>query len=156
MVHPAPGRLTLIAIASDHAGFEYKEKLKRVLDELRLEYRDFGAGSAVSCDYPDFAYAAARAVGTGECERGILICGSGIGMDIVANKVENVRSALCANLEMAELSRRHNNANVICIGERLTDWETTEKMVRVWLSTAFDRGGRHERRVDKIHSLTGC
>ncbi len=145
----------MIALASDHAGFEYKEKIKNVLDQLHLEYKDFGAHGEEPSDYPDFAYLAAHAVGTGECDRGILICGSGIGVDIVANKVENVRSALCANLEMAELSRRHNNANVISIGERLTDWDTTEKMVRLWLSTPFE-GGRHERRVNKIHSLTGC
>ena len=145
----------MIALASDHAGFEYKERVKKLLDELHLEYRDFGAHSEEPCDYPDFAYAAAHAVGTGECEKGIFICGSGIGVDIVANKVENVRSALCANLEMAELSRRHNNANVISIGERLTDWNTTEKMVRLWLATPFE-GGRHERRVSKIHNLTGC
>jgi len=145
----------LIALASDHAGFEYKEKLKKILDQLHVEYKDFGAYNDKPSDYPDYAYVAAKAVGAGECEKGILVCGSGIGVDIVANKVENVRSALCANLEMAELSRRHNNANVLSIGERLTDWDTTEKMVRLWLSTPFD-GGRHERRVNKIHTLTGC
>ena len=147
--------MTLIALASDHAGYDYKEKLKTTLDQLHLEYRDFGTYSPEPCDYPDFAYRAARAVGSGECDRGILVCGSGIGVDIVANKIENVRSALCANVEMAELSRRHNNANVLSIGERLTDWDTTEKIVRIWLSTPFE-GGRHERRVNKIHSLTGC
>lgn len=122
---------------------------------MHVEYKDFGAHSDEPSDYPDFAYAAAKAVGTGECDLGILVCGSGIGVDIVANKVENVRSALCANVEMAELSRKHNNANVLSIGERLTDWDTTEHMIRVWLSTPFE-GGRHERRVNKIHSLTGC
>jgi ribose 5-phosphate isomerase B len=145
----------LIALASDHAGFEYKERVKKILDQLHLEYEDFGAHSDAPVDYPDFAYLAAKAVGSGECEKGILICGSGIGVDIVANKVKNVRSALCANLEMAELSRRHNNSNILSIGERLTDWETTEKVVRLWLATPFE-GGRHERRVNKIHSLTGC
>lgn len=145
----------MVALASDHAGFEYKERVKKVLDEMHVEYKDFGAHSDEPSDYPDFAYAAAKAVGTGECDLGILVCGSGIGVDIVANKVENVRSALCANVEMAELSRKHNNANVLSIGERLTDWDTTEHMIRVWLSTPFE-GGRHERRVNKIHSLTGC
>ena len=146
----------MLALASDHAGFHFKEKIKKLLsDELGLEYKDFGTYSDSSCDYPDFAYAAAKAVGTGECENGILVCGSGIGMDIVANKVENVRSALCMTVEMAELSRRHNDANVLSIGERLTDWETAEKMIRVWLSTPFE-GGRHLRRVEKIHSLSSC
>ncbi|MCL4538830.1 MAG: ribose 5-phosphate isomerase B [Bacteroidetes bacterium] len=146
----------MLALASDHAGFHFKEKIKKLLsDELGLEYKDFGTYSDSSCDYPDFAYAAAKAVGTGECEKGILVCGSGIGMDIVANKVENVRSALCMTVEMAELSRRHNDANVLSIGERLTDWETAEKMIRVWLSTPFE-GGRHLRRVEKIHSLSSC
>ncbi len=146
----------MLALASDHAGFHFKEKIKKLLsDELGLEYKDFGTYSGSSCDYPDFAYAAAKAVGTGECEKGILVCGSGIGMDIVANKVENVRSALCMTVEMAELSRRHNDANVLSIGERLTDWETAEKMIRVWLSTPFE-GGRHLRRVEKIHSLSSC
>lgn len=146
----------MLALASDHAGFHYKERIKTLLgDELGLEYKDFGTYSNSSCDYPDFAYAAAKAVGTGECDRGILVCGSGIGMDIVANKVENVRSALCTTVEMAELSRRHNDANVLSIGERLTDWDTAEKMIRVWLSTPFE-GGRHLRRVEKIHSLSSC
>ena len=155
MVQPPRGRLKLIALASDHAGFEYKVKVKKILDQLHLEYKDYGSYSDEPVDYPDFAYAAAKSVGSGESEKGILICGSGIGVDIVANKVENVRSALCANIEMAELSRRHNNANVLSIGERLTDWETTEKIIRVWLASPFD-GGRHERRVGKIHALTGC
>ena len=146
----------MIALASDHAGFEYKEKVKNILNQLHLEYKDFGTDSSEPCDYPDFAYAGARAVGSGECDKGILICGSGIGMDIVANKVENVRSALCANVEMAELSRRHNDANVLTIGERLTSWDVTEKMIRIWLSTPFEGEERHERRVSKIHHLTGC
>ncbi|MGO9481374.1 MAG: ribose 5-phosphate isomerase B [Candidatus Kryptoniota bacterium] len=145
----------MIAIGSDHAGFAYKEKMKKLLDELKLGYKDFGAYNSEPSDYPDFGYVAAKSVGTGECDRGILLCGSGIGMDIVANKVENVRSALCMTLEMAELSRRHNDANVLTIGERLTDWDTTEKIVRIWLSTPFD-GGRHKRRVDKINKLGGC
>jgi ribose 5-phosphate isomerase B len=145
----------MIAIASDHAGYEYKEKIKRILDELKIEYKDFGTYSGEPCDYPDFGYVAAKAVGTGECEKGILVCGSGIGMDMVANKVANVRSALCTSPEMAELSRKHNNANVLAVGGRLIDWDTTEKIVRVWLTTPFE-GGRHERRVDKINRLGGC
>lgn len=146
----------MLALASDHAGFHYKEKIKRLLEEeLHLGYKDFGAYSDASCDYPDYAHSAATAVSTGECDRGIFVCASGIGMDIVANKAQNVRSALCMTVEMAELSRRHNNANVLSFGARLLDWESAEKIIRVWLSTPFE-GGRHERRVQKIHSLSSC
>ncbi len=144
----------MIALASDHAGFELKEKIKILLDEMRLEYKDFGPQSESSCDYPDFAYPAAMAVGKGECERAILTCGSGIGMDMVANKVDGVRSALCGSVEMAELSRRHNDANVLSLGGRLTPWKTAESIIKVWLSTQFE-GGRHQRRVEKIHALSG-
>lgn len=145
----------MIALASDHAGFEYKEKIKKILEDLHLEYKDFGAFDSMSSDYPDYVYPAALAISRGECDRGIMVCGSGIGVDMVANKVKNVRSALCTSVEMAELSRRHNDANVLSIGERLTEWEVVKEMVMVWLNTNFE-GGRHQRRIDKMHSLTGC
>jgi ribose-5-phosphate isomerase (EC 5.3.1.6) len=145
----------MIALASDHAGFEYKEKIKKILEDLHLEYKDFGAFDSMSSDYPDYVYPAALAISRGECDRGIMVCGSGIGVDMVANKVKNVRSALCTSVEMAELSRRHNDANVLSIGERLTDWEVVKEMVMIWLNTNFE-GGRHQRRIDKMHSLTGC
>jgi len=145
----------MIALASDHAGFEYKEKIKKILEDLHLEYKDFGAFDSMSSDYPDYVYPAALAISKGECDRGIMVCGSGIGVDMVANKVKNVRSALCTSVEMAELSRRHNDANVLSIGERLTDWEVVKEMVMIWLNTNFE-GGRHQRRIDKMHSLTGC
>jgi ribose 5-phosphate isomerase B len=145
----------MIALASDHAGFEYKEKIKKILEDLHLEYKDFGAFDSMSSDYPDYVYPAALAISRGECDRGIMVCGSGIGVDMVANKVKNVRSALCTSVEMAELSRRHNDANVLSIGQRLTDWEVVKEMVMVWLNTNFE-GGRHQRRIDKMHSLTGC
>ena len=145
----------MIALASDHAGFQLKEKIKGLLDELHLEYEDFGPDAEKPCDYPDYAYSAAKSVGSGRCDRGILCCGSGIGVDMVANKVSGVRSALCTSVEMAELSRRHNDANVLSLGGRLTAWETAEKIIRVWLTTPFE-GGRHKVRVDKIHSLSGC
>ncbi len=144
-----------IAIASDHAGFKYKEKLKGLLTQLGVTFTDFGTDSDRSCDYPDLGHPAADAVGNGRFEKGILICGSGIGMDIVANKSAGVRAALCVTEEMAELSRRHNDANVLVLGERITPWETAEKIVRTWLATPFE-GGRHQLRVDKIHSLTKC
>ena len=145
----------MIAIASDHAGFEYKEKSKALLSDLGLQYKDFGTTSPASTDYPDYGHAAAEAVSTGACDRGILICGSGIGMSIIANKSVNVRASLCATEDMATVARRHNDANVLCLGERTTTWEITEKIIRIWLSTPFD-GGRHEIRVEKIHSLTHC
>ncbi len=139
----------MIALASDHAGFEYKEKIKSILDEMHLEWKDFGTHSTDSVDYPDFAHAAAQAVSTSECDRGIFVCGSGIGVGMTANKHKGVRAASCQTIEAVKLSREHNDANVLAIGQRLTDWETVEKMVRVWLTTPFE-GGRHTKRVDKI------
>jgi len=145
----------MIALASDHAGFSYKEKIKTVLNELQLPYTDFGTNSNESTDYPDYGHAAALAVSKGECDRGILVCGTGIGMSIVANKHTGVRAAACETIEAAELSRKHNDANVLCIGERLTTWDEAQAIVRIFLTTDFE-GGRHERRVAKIHSLTSC
>ena len=145
----------MIALASDHAGFSYKEKIKTVLNELQLPFTDFGTNSNESTDYPDYGHAAALAVSKGECDRGILVCGTGIGMSIVANKHTGVRAAACETIEAAELSRKHNDANVLCIGERLTTWDEAQAIVRMFLKTDFE-GGRHERRVAKIHSLTSC
>jgi ribose 5-phosphate isomerase B len=143
-----------IAIASDHAGFEYKEKLKGLLKELGHDFVDFGAFSPDSTDYPDFAYPAAQAVANGECERGIFICGTGVGVSIVANKVKGIRAANCCSVEEARLSRQHNDANVLTLGARLITWDSAKEIVRVWLETEFE-GGRHARRVEKIHKLTG-
>ena len=143
----------MVALACDHAGYRYKEKIKVLLDSLNKKYKDFGATSKEPTDYPDYAHTAAEAVARGECDRGIMVCGSGIGMDIVANKSDGVRAALCTSVEMARLSRSHNDANVLVLGERINDWPTVEQMVRIWLKTKFE-GGRHERRVKKIHSLT--
>jgi ribose 5-phosphate isomerase B len=145
----------MLAIASDHAGFAYKEKTKKLLETLNIAYRDFGTTSPESTDYPDFGHAAAQAVSDGTCSQGILICGTGIGMSIVANKHKGVRAAECTSVAGAELGRKHNNANILCFGERLVSWETAEAIVRTFLSTPFE-GGRHSVRVDKIHSLTGC
>jgi ribose 5-phosphate isomerase B len=143
----------MIALASDHAGYQYKEKIKQLLDSLHESYRDFGTASSEPTDYPDYAHAAAEAIVKGECDRAIMVCGSGIGMDIVANKSKGIRAALCTSVDMARLSRSHNDANVLVLGERITDWPTVEQMVKTWLQTRFE-GGRHERRVRKIHSLT--
>ena len=145
----------MIALASDHAGFSYKEKIKAILNEMQLPFTDFGTHSNESTDYPDYAHAASVAISKGECDRGILVCGTGIGMSIVANKHTGVRAAACETIEAAELSRKHNDANVLCLGERLTTWDEAQAIVRVFLRTEFE-GGRHERRVAKIHSLTSC
>jgi ribose 5-phosphate isomerase B len=143
----------MIALASDHAGYQYKERIKQLLDSLHESYADFGAASAEPSDYPDYAHTAAEAIARGECDRAIMVCGSGIGMDIVANKSKGVRAALCTSVEMAKVSRSHNDANVLVLGERTTDWSTVEQIVKTWLQTKFE-GGRHDRRVKKIHSLT--
>ncbi len=145
----------MLALASDHAGFAYKEKVKPLLDQLGVPYKDFGAFSTDSTDYPDWAHRACETITSGENDRGILICGTGIGMSIVANKHKGVRAAACESTTAARLARQHNDANVLAIGERVTGWESTVDIIRVFLSTAFEGGGRHERRVKKIHDLTG-
>ena len=135
-----------IAVASDHAGFRYKEKLRALLAERGHEAVDFGTHSEESVDYPLFIRPAAEAVAAGECERGIVLGGSGNGEAMAANRVRGVRCALCWSRESAELARRHNDANVISIGERLLPWELVVEIVDVWLTTAFE-GGRHVRRI---------
>lgn len=144
----------MIAVASDHAGFRYKEKVKELLKHMNLEFRDFGTHSLESVDYPDFAHAASEVISNGQCEQGIFVCGTGIGVSIVANKHKGVRAAACESVLAAELSRKHNNANVLCFGERLVSWDIAEAMVKVFLNTNFE-AGRHTPRVEKIHSLTG-
>lgn len=144
----------MIAIASDHAGFHYKERVKSFLKQMNLEFKDFGTYSLDSVDYPDFAHTASVAISNGECENGIFVCGSGIGVSIVANKHKGIRAAACESVSAAELSRKHNNANVLCFGERLVGWGVAEDMIKVFLNTNFE-AGRHTRRVEKIHSLTG-
>jgi ribose 5-phosphate isomerase B len=143
----------MIALASDHAGFEYKEKLKTLLDELHQPYRDFGPPTGARTDYPDWGHLASEAISTGQCDRGILICGTGIGMSIVANKHKGVRAAACESASAARLARQHNDANVLTLGERLTGWEAVIDIVKMFLSATFE-GGRHAERVSKIHSLT--
>lgn len=139
----------MIALASDHAGFEYKEKIKTLLNSLGLAWKDFGTNSLESVDYPDFGHDAALAVSLGECDRGILVCGSGLGIGMAAGKHSGVRVAMCQTLEAARLSRLHNDANVLSLGARLNSWDEAAEMIRVWLATPFE-GGRHERRVAKI------
>ncbi len=144
----------MVALASDHAGFEYKEHIKKLLEQLGVSYRDFGAFSAESTDYPDWAHRAAEAIILQECDRGIFVCGTGIGMSIIANKHKGIRAAACESTTAARLSRQHNDANVLTLGERVTGWESASDIVRTFLTTSFE-GGRHERRVKKIHTLTG-
>ncbi|UJS16275.1 MAG: ribose 5-phosphate isomerase B [Candidatus Jettenia sp.] len=139
-----------IALASDHRGFDFKKRVTPMLTQMGHTVIDFGTMTDTeSVDYPDFGIKAARAVGSGECNRGILICGTGIGMSLVANKVKGVRAALCHNLYTVEMSRRHNDSNVLCIGADIVDEELLEQKVKLWLETPFD-GGRHARRVEKI------
>ncbi len=144
-----------IALGSDHAGFELKEAIKEILRKEGLEFEDFGTNSKDSCDYPVYAREAATAVSDGRCERGIICCGSGIGVSIVANKVRGVRAALVHDEETAGLCRQHNDSNVLCLAGRSTDADKAQAIVKKWLSTDFE-GGRHARRVDQIeHPRTG-
>lgn len=136
-----------LAIAADHAGFCLKEDIKKAFPQY--EWQDFGAFSEDPVDYPDTGFPAAQAVATGECEKGILICGSGIGMSIVANKVSGIRAALCNTPEIAKLSRLHNDANVLVLAGRFTPAPMAMEIIQVWLETPFE-GGRHKRRLDKI------
>jgi ribose 5-phosphate isomerase B len=138
-----------IAIGSDHAGFEYKEKLKLFLEQQALKTTDFGTYNTDSADYPDFAHPVAHAVENNEAAFGILICGSANGVAITANKHQKIRAAICWEEEIAELARKHNDANVICIPARFVSETLAEKMVSAFLSTAFE-GGRHANRVNKI------
>ncbi len=142
----------MIAIASDHGGYELKEHIKEFLEAKGLDCRDFGTDSAASCDYPVFGRAAAQAVAGGECERGIVICTTGISISIAANKVKGIRCALCADSLSAELARRHNDANMLSLGAGMTGPKLAERIVEVFLSTDFE-GGRHRRRVDLISAM---
>lgn len=143
-----------IAMASDHAGYDHKKKISKWLKEKNFQILDFGAFSEERVDYPDYAFPAAESVASGVADFGVLICGSGTGMSITANKVTGVRAASCCSVEMAQLAREHNNANVITFGQRLVTIELAIEMVEKFLSTDFE-GGRHMIRVEKIHSLTG-
>jgi len=143
-----------IALACDHGGYELKEHLVEMLKKQGHECEDFGCYSLESCDYPDFGAAAARAVSEGKCERGIVVCTTGIGISITANKIKGIRCAHCADSLEAELTRRHNDANMLAIGAGFTGKNMAERMVDVFLSTEFE-GGRHQRRVDKMMALEG-
>ena len=142
----------MIAIASDHGGYDLKEKVKKYLEEKNIPVQDFGCDSKASCDYPVFGHAAAKAVADGTCEKGIVICTTGIGISIAANKIKGIRCAHCADCLEAEMTRRHNDANMMAIGAGFTGKNMAERMVEVFLTTEFE-GGRHERRVNKMMAL---
>lgn len=142
----------MIAIGADHAGYDAKEILKKYLESKNIEYKDFGTYSKDSCHYPIFAEKVARSVANHESEKGILVCGSGIGVSIAANKVGGIRAALCYEPELAEMARKHNDANVICFGARFSDTKKMEEMIDIFLKTDFE-GGRHGDRVKLIEKI---
>lgn len=142
----------LIAIASDHGGFELKEKVKEHLRERNVKFVDLGTNSTESVDYPVYGKACAEAVASGKAERGIVICGTGIGISIAANKVKGIRCGLCTSVEMAKLTRQHNNANMLAIGGRILETETAFAIVDAFLDTEFE-GGRHKRRTDMLDEM---
>jgi len=142
----------MLAIGSDHGGYELKEHIKKYLDEKGVEYKDFGCYDESSVDYPDIAEAVCKSINDGESENAILVCGTGIGISIAANKIDGIRAAHCHDVYSAEMTKRHNNANVICMGGRVIGRELAFKIVDAWLGAEFE-GGRHQTRIDKIHAL---
>jgi ribose 5-phosphate isomerase B len=142
----------MIAIGSDHGGFALKQEIMKHLEERKLEYIDFGTYSSDSCDYPQYGAAVGRAVASGSCERGILICGTGIGISISANKIHGVRAALCGDCFSAEMTRRHNDANIVALGARVVGPGLALKIVDTFLDTPFE-GGRHARRIEQMMAL---
>ena len=143
----------MIALACDHGGFDLMHTVRSHLYAGGYGYKDFGTFSSESCDYPEKASVAARAISSGECDRGIFICGTGIGVSIAANKVPGIRAALCTNCFMAEMARRHNNANVLALGGRVTGADLAVEIVEVFLNTDFEADGRHGRRVEMLNDL---
>ena len=142
----------MIAIACDHGALALKEAIKKHLDERGLAYKDFGTYTAESCDYPDYVAPAARAVASGECDRGIVACTTGIGVSIAANKIKGIRCAVLSDCFSAEMCRAHNDANMMSLGARVTGIELAKRMVDIFLTTEF-LGGRHQRRIDKVMAL---
>ena len=142
----------MIAIGSDHGGYLLKEEIKKHLKEKGYEFKDFGTDSTASCDYPVYAKKVCRAVQSGECEKGILICGTGIGMSMCANKCKGIRAAVCGDHFSAEFTRKHNNANVLCLGARVIGAGVAMQLVDIFLTTEYE-GGRHEKRVEMMMQL---
>ena len=142
----------MIALANDHSGIALKEEIKKLLDKRGLEYKDFGTNTEASVDYPIYGESVAKAVVSGECDRGIIICGTGIGISIAANKVRGARAALCTDCFMAEMTRRHNDANILALGARVLGHGLALKIVETFLDTEFE-GGRHARRVAMLQDI---
>ena len=142
----------MIALGCDHGGYELKQEVIAYLEKNGLEYKDFGCYSTEAVDYPVYAKLVAKAIQSGECEKGILICGTGIGISIAANKVKGIRCGLCTSVEMAHLTKQHNNANILALGGRTTAPELALAIVDEWLDTEFE-GGRHQRRVDMLNEM---
>jgi len=143
-----------VVIGADHAGYLLKESIKKHLNKKEISFTDIGTFKEESVDYPEFAYKVGNAILKEEADMGILICGTGIGMSISANKIKGIRAALVHSKATAELSRLHNNANVLCLGSRVTKVDDALDLVETWLNTSFE-GGRHEKRLDLINKLTG-
>jgi len=143
----------MIALGCDHGGFELMNEVRDYLKSAGYEYKDFGTFSSKSCDYPDIAAPAAKAVSEGICDRGILICGTGIGMSMAANKTPGIRAALCTNNYMAEMTRSHNDANILVIGGRVTDAATAVEIVKTFLDTSFSEKEKHRRRVAMLGEM---
>ena len=144
----------MIALACDHGAYALKEEVKDFLEKKGLEYKDFGTHSLDSCDYPDFAGPAAQAVASGECDRGIVLCTTGIGVSITANKVKGIRCALLSDVMSARLTRQHNDTNMMAIGAGVVGRMLALEIIDTWLGTEFE-GGRHQRRVEKLMSYEG-
>ncbi len=142
----------MIALACDHTGIDLKEEIKGLLEEMDLSYEDFGAFEKISTDYPQWGYKAAQAVAQGQCKRGILICGTGVGIGLAANKVEGIRCVTCSDPYSARMGRLHNNCNMISIGARVLGIDLAKMIIRTFLETEFE-GGRHQRRVDQLTQI---
>lgn len=142
----------MIAIGSDHAGYALKMKIIQALEEWKIPYRDFGTDNEERTDYPIYAEKVARAVSSDECQKGILICGTGVGISIAANKVAGIRAVVCSEPYSAKLSREHNDTNVLALGSRVVGEELAKMIVRMWLETEFE-GGRHQQRIEQIAHL---
>ena len=143
----------MIALASDHLGIGLKKEISALLDEMGIPYKDYGAFAAESCDYPVLAARACRAVHAGECERGILICGTGVGIALAANKMPGIRCVMCSEPYSAVYSRLHNDTNMLALGARVVGSEVAKMIARMWLTTDFEGGERHRRRVEQITAL---
>lgn len=142
----------MIALASDHTALALKEEIKQLLDSMHLEWKDYGTYDTASCDYPIYGYRAAKAVADGICDRGILLCGTGVGIGIAASKVKGIRVCTCSDVYSAELSKRHNNSNILTMGARVVGSELAKMIAEHWLTAEFE-GGRHQRRIDEIAAI---